>query len=180
MRASAVCALCVVLFVVGTAAAGDEEDYAVRENKVVRPEVLPDKALIYVVRPAAMGTAIRMWAFADDTVLGLTKGDTYTTAYLDPGAYTFWARAENVSAVEHTVEAGKSYYLKQAVKMGGLKARVSVEFLSDEEGKRLLEKCASYSTLTEAGRARAAEIAAEKRDVAEEKSAKRVAKPEKD
>ena len=176
MRTCAICALCVVLLVPGYSAADDEEDYAIREKKVVRPEVLPDKALIYVVRPAVMGTAIRMWAFADDTVLGLTKGDTYTTAYVEPGAYTFWARAENVSAVEHTVEAGKSYYLKQSVRMGGLKARVSVEFLDDEEGQKVLGKCASYSTLTDVGRARAAEIVAEKQTVAEEKSAERAAK----
>ena len=136
-----------------------------------RPEVLPDKASVYIVRPAKMGMAIRMWAFADDTVLGLTKGDTYAHAYLEPGEYTFWSRAENVSAVKHTVEAGKTYYFKQKVKMGGLKARVSVEFLSDAEGQETLDKCASFSKLTDAGRARAAEIAAEKQVIADEKAA---------
>jgi hypothetical protein len=136
----------------------------------VRPEVLPDKASVYVVRPAKMGMAIRMWAFADDTVLGLTKGDTYAHAYLEPGEYTFWSRAENVSAVNQVVEAGKTYYLKQKVKMGGFKARVSVEMLSESEGLEVLEKCASFSTLTEAGKVRAAEIAAEKGEIAEEKA----------
>jgi hypothetical protein len=120
-----------------------------------------------------MGMAIRMWAFADDTVLGLTKGDTYAHAYLEPGEYTFWSRAENVSAVNQVVEAGKTYYLKQKVKMGGFKARVSVEVLNEAEGREVLEKCASFSTLTEAGKVRAAEIAAEKGEIAEEKADER-------
>jgi hypothetical protein len=168
MRSIVIGAVCFVLLLGGQVAA--EEDYAVREKAVVRPEVLPDKASVYVVRPAKMGMAIRMWAFANDTVLGLTKGDTYAHAYLEPGEYTFWSRAENVSAVNQVVEAGKTYYLKQKVKMGGLKARVSVEILSDAEGLEVLEKCASFSTLTEAGKVRAAEIAAEKGEIAEEKA----------
>ena len=171
MRAAVICAACSVLLMTGGAFAGDDDDYAIREKKVVRPEVLPDKASVYIVRPAKMGMAIRMWAFADDTALGLTKGDTYAHAYLDPGEYTFWSRAENVSAIKQTVEAGKTYYFKQKVKMGGLKARVSVEFLSDAEGQEVLDKCASFSILTDVGKVRADEIAAEKGDTADEKAA---------
>lgn len=168
MRSLVTGAVCVVLLFGGQVTA--EEDYAVRVPAGDKPEPVADKALVFVVRPANTGMAIRMWAFADDTVLGLTKGDTYTHAYLDPGMYTFWSRAENVSAVVHTVEAGKTYYLKQAVRIGGLKARVHVEFLSDEEGEYVLGRCDHQSTLTEAGRARAAEIAAEKHDVAKDKA----------
>lgn len=171
MRNCVAIAVCVVLMAPAVVVAGEKDDYAVREKKVVRPEVLPDKASVYIVRPAKMGMAIRMWAFADDTALGLTKGDTYAHAYLEPGEYTFWSRAENVSAVNHTVEAGKIYYFKQQVKMGGLKARVSVEFLSDAEGQEVLDKCASFSILTDVGKVRAAEIAAEKRATADEKAA---------
>ena len=170
MRSLVIGAVCVVLLMPALGVAGDEGDYAVREKAVVRPEVVPDKASIYIVRPAKLGMAIRMWAFADDTVLGLTKGDTYAHAYLEPGTYTFWARAENVSAVVHTVEAGTTYFLKQAVRMGGLKARVEIGFLSDEEGEKVLDKCNQFSTLTDSGRARAAEIAAEKLETAKEKA----------
>ncbi len=171
MRAAVFCAACSVLLMASGAVAGDEDDYAIREKKVIRPDVLPDKASVYIVRPAKVGMAIRMWAFAGDTPLGLTKGDTYAHAYLEPGEYTFWSRAENVSAVKQTIEAGKTYYFKQQVKIGGLKARVSVEFLSETEGQEVLDKCASFSVLTDVGKVRAAEIAAEKRDKADEKAA---------
>ncbi len=171
MRAAVVCAVvCAVL--VPVVADAEDEDFAVREKAVVRPEVLPDKALIYIVRPTSAGTAIRMWAFAGDTVLGVTKGDTYASAYVEPGEHLFWSRAENVSALTATVEAGRTYYLKQNVRMGGLKARVKLEAIDETEGQEMLAKCGHHSTLTEAGKARAAEIAAEKLAVAQEKAAK--------
>ena len=172
MRNLAVVVILVVLSVVGSVAA-DEEDYAVRQKAGEKPGPVADKASVFVVRPAQTGMLIRMWAFADDIVLGLTKGDTYAHAYLEPGMYTFWSRAENVSAVVHTVEAGKTYYFKQAIRIGGLKARVRVEFLSDEEGAYVLGRCKYQSTLTEAGKTRAAEIAAEKREIADEKADER-------
>jgi len=171
MRAAVVCAVVCAVLVPGVSLAEDE-DFAVREKAVVRPEVLPDKALIYIVRPSSAGTAIRMWAFADDSVLGLTRGDTYAFAYVEPGEHLFWSRAENVSALNKSVEAGKTYYLKQNVRMGGLKARVKLETLDESEGQEMLAKCGHHSTLTEAGKARAAEIAAEKLEVAKEKAAK--------
>ena len=74
-------------------------------------------------------------------------------------------------AIEYTVEAGETYYFKQKVKIGGLKARVRAEFLSEDEGLAALKKCEKYSTLTEAGTARGEEIAAEKLSTAKEKAA---------
>jgi hypothetical protein len=169
MRSLAV-VLALVVLPWGGPVTAEEEDYAVRVKAGEKPGPVADKASVFVVRPAQTGMVIRMWAFAEDIALGLTKGDTYAHAYLEPGMYTFWSRAENVSAVVHTVEAGKTYYLKQAVRIGGLKARVHVEFLTDEEGAYVLGRCNYYSTLTDAGLARAAEIAAEKREIAKEKA----------
>lgn len=169
MRHVVVSLLCLVLMAAALPAA--DKDYAVRVKGGPTPEAQPDKASVYIVRPANMGKAIRIWAFADETVLGLTKGNTYTHVYLDPGTYVFWSRAENVSAVEYAVVAGETYYFKQKVKMGGFKARVRAEFLSEDEGLEALKKCEKYSTLTEAGKARGGEIVAEKYATAKEKAA---------
>lgn len=168
MRRITVGTLCFLL--VSTVGLAGDPDYAVRENGGPMFENQPDKASVYVVRPANMGKAIRIWAFADESVIGLTKGNTYTHVYLDPGTYIFWSRAENVSAIEYEVAAGQTYFIKHKVKMGGLKARVRTEFLSEEEGLAALKKCEKYSTLTDAGKARGAEISAEKYAVAKEKA----------
>lgn len=160
----------IVVLAAPAALAGDE-DFAVREKGGPKPEPKADQASVYVVRPANVGRAIRIWAFADEQSLGMTKSNTYTHHYLDPGTYIFWAKAENVSAEELTVEAGKTYFLKQKVKVGVLKARVKVEFLSEDEGWKALEECEKHSTLTDAGIARAEEIVSEDYAKAREKAA---------
>jgi len=169
MRRVVVSLLCTLLLAAVLPAA--DKDYAVREKGGPTPEAQPDKASVYIVRPANLGKAIRIWAFADETPLGVTKGNTFAHVYLDPGTYVFWSRAENVSAIEYSVEAGKTYYFKQKVKMGGLKARVGAEFLSEDDGLEDLEKCEMYYTLTDEGRTRGQEIAAEKYATAKEKAA---------
>lgn len=161
---------CLIMALSGLPATAGE-DFAVREKGGPRPEAKSDKASVYIVRSANIGRSIRIWAFADENVLGVTKSNTYLHAYLDPGTYVFWSKAENVSAVEFSVEAGKTYYFKQKVKIGMMKARVKAQFLTDAEGLKELDKCEKFSTLTDAGKTRGAEIAAEKFAVAKEKAA---------
>jgi len=165
-----VSAFCLIMALSGLPASAGG-DFAVREKGGPRPEAKADKASVYIVRPANIGKAIRIWAFADENVIGVTKSNTYLHIYLDPGTYVFWSRAENVSAVEYTVEAGKTYYFKQKVKMGMMKARVRVLPLSETEGLEVLDECEKFSTMTDAGKVRGAEIAAEKLAVAKEKAA---------
>ena len=57
-------------------------DIAVIKKGGPRPEASPDRASIYVVRPATMGWAIRIWAFADDMPLGVTKGEVVPTLFV--------------------------------------------------------------------------------------------------
>ncbi len=139
------------------------------QNEKVTLEPPPDAAVVYVVRPAMLGKAIKAWAFVDETTIGVNKGKHYTFATVPPGRHVFWARAENVSALEMNVEAGVSYYLKQGVQMGGLKARVKLVAVSEMEGKAAIEKC-KYTQLTDEGRARGAEIVAAKYETALEKA----------
>ena len=96
-------------------------------------------------------------------------------ATVPAGTHVFWSKAENTSALELEVKAGETYYLKQHVKMGGMKARVKVELISEQEGQEAIAK-SKYTQLTAEGQARAAEIAAEKYQVAVEKAAERKAK----
>ncbi|MCP5113427.1 MAG: hypothetical protein GY953_21550, partial [bacterium] len=71
-------------------------------------------ATVYVIRPPMVGIGIKFWAFCDDMPIGVTtEGETYTFAHVPAGKYVFWSKAENVSALEMEVEAGKTYYLWQ-------------------------------------------------------------------
>lgn len=110
-----------------------ETTYIIKHKTKQMGQALPDKALVYILRPAFVGLAIKMWAFVDDRFIGVTKGKNYTYALVTPGEHVFWSKAENVNAVKLNVEGGKTYYLQQKIQPGGLKARV--KFLLIEEAK---------------------------------------------
>ncbi len=147
------------LLVTGPATAAKDDDdgaYLVKHEQKQWAQPRSDKALVYIVRPANVGFVIKFWAFADDKFLGVTKGNNYTYAFVDPGERVFWSKAENVNAMKMNFEAGKTYYIQQRVRMGGIKARVKVELLGEEEGKKFLEEC-SYVTPTQRAATKAQE-----------------------
>lgn len=106
-----------------------------------------DQALVYILRPATTWPT-KMWAFADETLLGVTKSDSYVYAYVDPGEHVFWSKAENVNAIRISVEAGKTYYIQQHAQIGVWKMAVELEVLDEPEAKELLKQC-DYLTFTE-------------------------------
>lgn len=142
-------------------------------------EPTDDMALVYVLRPAFVGAAIKTWAFADDQLIGVSKGKAYSFALVPAGKHIFWSKAENTSALEMEVEAGETYYFKQMIKMGINKARVKMVQIDEKEAKKHFEKC-GYVEPTEEGRQRGAEIAANRMDRAINKAEKRKEKNEKD
>ena len=131
-----------------------------KENKVFL-EPTDETAVLYVVRKSSMGAAIKFWMFDDTELLGVTRGKGYFVVQLTPGTHRLWAKAENFDVLDLEVEAGKTYYLQQKVKMGFGKARVGLQPLDESDGQKLIQKLA-YVRLTDEGRARGAEIAAEK------------------
>ena len=148
-----------------TAEASDASENLVVFSKERRsPETRADKALVVVVRPAKIGFAIKSFFLVDEEPLGINKGKSYFFAHVEPGSHVFWSKSENVDALELAVEAGKTYYFQQHVQVGALKARTKLETLSEEEGRRLMEKCSRYATMTDRGRARGVEIAKEHKD----------------
>ena len=141
------------LAVTGSALA-KQEPYLIEHKVEQWGEQRADKALVYIVRPATIGFAIKMWAFADREFLGVTKGKNYTYAHLAPGEHVFWSKAENVNAIRMYVDAGKTYYIQQHVRFGAWKASVELEILEEAEAKKLFEKC-KYVTFTDRATAKA-------------------------
>ena len=129
-------------------------------------------ALVYVFRPATMGGAIKTWAFSGDDLMMVSKPKAYSFAQVPAGKRLFWTKSENTSAFELEVEAGKTYYLKVAMKMGFNKARAKILQIDETEAEKYFQKC-SYVEPTEEGLARAVEIAANRQGRAVNKAAKR-------
>jgi len=136
-----------------------------------RGELEQGHALIYVFRPATVGAAIKTWAFADEELMMVSKPKAYSFAQVPAGKRLFWTKSENTSALEMEVEAGETYYLKVAIRPGLGKARAKILQVDEAEAQKYFQKC-SYVEPTEAGLARAVEIAANRHDRAVNKAAK--------
>jgi len=104
------------------------------------PAAPPDKALIYVVRPTMMGNKIQTNLSVDQKWVGVNRGDNYFYFTLDPGEHYFCSTAENHSVLALKVEAGKTYYLQQKVRMGFMKAGNHLAVITAEEGQVALSK----------------------------------------
>lgn len=105
------------------------------------PEQPADKALIYVIRPTHLGALIQTKLAVDTKWVGINRADNYFYFTLEPGTHYFCSQAENHSLLSLVVEAGKTYYLQQKIRMGIMKAQNDLQVLDAEEGKKGLAKC---------------------------------------
>jgi hypothetical protein len=95
-----------------------------------------------VYRPSSAGFAVRMEVTCDGQSLGSTKGKRFIYALLDPGKHTIKSKAENTATLDVDLEAGKTYYIHQRVKMGALMARTELELVTNEsEARKKLNSC---------------------------------------
>lgn len=105
------------------------------------PDAPADKALIYVIRPTMMGNKVQTKLAVDGKWVGINRGNNYFFLTLDPGEHYFCSTAENKSVFAMKVEAGKTYFLQQKIRMGFMKAGNKLDVLTEEEGRKGLAKC---------------------------------------
>jgi len=112
------------------------------EDQRLRTMAPPEgMALVYFVRPSSLGSAIKMGVTADGVPIGSTHGKRYIFATLKPGKREFVSTAENKDELVLVVEAGKTYFIEQKVKMGIIAARNQIERLEEADGRQKLAKC---------------------------------------
>jgi hypothetical protein len=99
-----------------------------------------DVATIYVVRPSLFGSAIKMPVYCNGKLIGRTGPKSYLCWEVKEGEVLLNSTGENNENFTISAKAGKSYYIKQVPKMGLVIARVSLELLNEEEGKRLVSQ----------------------------------------
>ena len=104
------------------------------------------KALVFIVRPTIMAFAIPMRVDCDSFQVGWISAKTFLYTMLDPGTHTLKALAENEFHLDITLEAGKTYYFEEQIKMGFAYARTKLKLLEEAEGKKKLDKCSISGT----------------------------------
>ena len=150
------------------------EMYTKHKGDKRRAEATEEMALVYFFRPASMGAAIKTWGFVDDQLIGVSKPKGYYFGLVEPGKRIVWSKAENTSALEVDLEAGQTYYFKQALRMGFNKARIKMIQIDATEAEEYFAKC-SFCEVSDEGRTRGAEIAANRMERAEKNVEKKAA-----
>ena len=105
-------------------------------------------ARIFVLRPSAFGSAITFKIYQDETFIGELGPRSYLSWQVDPaeGEIGIISKAENYSRLSVTPQVGKTYYIKQKVKMGWIMARTDLELLSEKEALEILKKLKAPET----------------------------------
>ncbi|MHB8526333.1 MAG: DUF2846 domain-containing protein [Candidatus Acidiferrales bacterium] len=99
------------------------------------------EAIVYVVRPTHYGALIQTKLAMDGQWMGINKANSYFVFLADPGPHNFCSESENASRLSLDLEAGKTYYLQQHIRLGINKARNKLSELDDTKGKMALARC---------------------------------------
>lgn len=106
--------------------------------------VPPGKANVYIYRNESFGSLAALKVFIDDVFVGGTTGSkSYIVRALEPGTHTIVSRSETEgdAVLSIAMEAGKTYFVWQEVKIGVWGPRSALHRVSDEEGKSSLVEC---------------------------------------
>lgn len=99
-------------------------------------------AQIYVLRPSSFGSAVTYKIYQGEKFIGELGPKSYLVWQVDPaeGPIEIISKMENYAILTVTPEEGKTYYIKQKVKMGWVMARTGLEWLTEKEALEILKK----------------------------------------
>lgn len=83
----------------------------------------PNNAKLVIYRGTAFGFAIVLNNYLDKKFIGQTKGKSFFITTVEPGEHYVVGSGENNACAKINFEAGKVYYLLQAIFPGVMKAR---------------------------------------------------------
>ncbi|HJV71288.1 DUF2846 domain-containing protein [Ideonella sp.] len=97
------------------------------------------KAMVYVVRPSALGGLVRFNVFLDDqeapSEMGYTRSSQYIYFSVAPGQHKIYSKAENWAELNVTTNPGDILFIQQEPTMGIIMARNNLFKLEDYQGK---------------------------------------------
>ncbi|HWU52118.1 MAG TPA: hypothetical protein VN153_04815 [Tahibacter sp.] len=125
MRAAAAVLLACVVAACGPV----KSDHMTRVERGLSPS--PDSAVIVFLRPSGYGGGVQSSVYdvsrsGGQEFIGIVSGGTKIAHAVAPGKYLFMVIGENADFMDAEVEAGKTYYVLVAPRMGMFKARFSL------------------------------------------------------
>ena len=119
---------------------GDIEDYKMEETKIPK-----NFATVYVIRPKTGPTSYLMngmGIYENDKIICVLKSNTYFSwkINVNDGEISISSKGEGKDVLRIFPKYGKTYYIKLSHKTGWVKARPKLEFIDEDEAKKLLKK----------------------------------------
>lgn len=112
-------------------------------NKIAQPNS-DDKemATIYVLRPSSFGSAIKFGIYQNEKLIGKLGPKSYLAWTVKPDGkkLLIMSKSENKDILTINPQPGKTYYIKQKVKMGIAIARTRLEFIDEHEANDIFRK----------------------------------------
>jgi len=117
------------------------EFYMLKQD--TRPEIKPSdaKAKLVILRGTSFGYAVKIDNFLDGKFIGQTQGKSYFITEVDPGTHYIIAAAENNACARLNFEAGKIYYLLQAIYPGIMFARTGFTAIKPDDAQKDIPDC---------------------------------------
>ncbi len=117
------------------------EFYMLKQN--AKPQIKPSdtRAKLVIVRGTSFGFAVKIDNFLDGKFIGQTQGKSYFITDVDPGIHYVIGAAENNSCARLNFEAGKVYYLLQAIYPGIMFARTGFGTQKPDEAEKDIQDC---------------------------------------
>lgn len=97
-------------------------------------------AIIYILRPSKLATAVKMKTYCDDKLIGKTGPNGYLIFEVTEGEHNIKSVAENSVFLKLNCKAGQTYYIKQSPEVGIGFARVSIHQVETAEGEEILKR----------------------------------------
>ena len=123
--------------------------YMIKKDTKPAIKASSDKATLVIYRGTSFGFAVKIDNFLDNKFIGQTQGKSYFITQVDPGEHYIIAASENNSCVKVTFEAGKVYYLLQAIYPGVMFARTGFEASDPESFEKDLPSLSYFECCVE-------------------------------
>ncbi len=116
------------------------EMYMLKQD--AKPEIKPSQTMakLVIIRTTSFGFAVKIDNFVDGKFIGQTQGKSYFITEIEPGTHYIIGASENNACARLSFEAGKIYYLMQAIYPGVMFARTGFGTMTPEEADKEIKE----------------------------------------
>ena len=101
------------------------------------PEPTNGKAGLYIYRDSVWGRSYKKYLYIDGSLFAKTSNKSYIYTEVSPGTHQISTQSEfGNNSISFEAESGKTYFVRQYLKLGFIGEGANLKMVSEEEGKK--------------------------------------------